>query len=107
MKFKLLSTGQKFEFEGEVYVKISPIIASNVDTAHNRMIPRYAVVKLLDQSGKEEKISKEQVNAVSVMDAFNQFYEKCLKTLEDKDLLVPEIKDELDNARDVFIQSLK
>ena len=36
MKFKLLSIGQKFEYEGEVYIKTSPLIASNIKTSQDR-----------------------------------------------------------------------
>ena len=50
MKFKLLSIGQKFEYEGEIFVKTSPLVASNIKTGHNKMIPRYAVLKLLDDT---------------------------------------------------------
>lgn len=58
MKFKLLSVGQKFEYEGETYVKTSPLIASNVETGHNKMIPAYAVLQLQDQSVAEKEVSK-------------------------------------------------
>jgi len=107
MKFKLLSIGQKFKYQDEVYVKTSPIVASNVETGHNKMIPRYAVVTLLDQSGEKiQPPSKEPVNAEDVLKHFNLFYEKCIETLEKNDVLIPIIKDELDKARDEFIQNL-
>ena len=107
MKFKLLSIGQKFKYQDEVYVKTSPIVASNVETGHNKMIPRYAVVTLLDQSGeKTQPPSKESVNAKDALKQFNLFYEKCIEILEKNDVLIPIIKDELDKARDEFIQNL-
>ena len=56
MKFKLLSIGQKFSFKGEVFVKTSTLIASNVETGHNKMIPAYAPLSLLDQSVVEKEI---------------------------------------------------
>ena len=106
MKFKLLSIGQKFEYEGEVYVKTSPLIASNIKTSHNKMIPRYASLILLDESGsKEQQTKKETVDTQEILTAFNRFYEKCIATLEEKKILIPEIKDELDKARDEFMQS--
>ena len=107
MKFKLLSIGQKFSYRDEVYVITSPIIASNVATGHNKMIPAYAMLTLLDNSGEEEKILlDESIAAKDVHAAFNIFYEKCIKTLEDNNVLVPIIKNELDNARDEFTQQL-
>lgn len=107
MKFKLLSIGQKFKYQDEVYVKTSPIIASNVETGHNKMIPAYATLTLLDNSGEDKQSkTKEAVNAKEVLSAFNIFYEKCIKTLESNDMLVPVIKDELDKARDEFTAQL-
>ena len=107
MKFKLLSIGQKFEYDGEVYVKTSPLIASNVETGHNKMIPRYATLTLLDESGtQKQKIKKDAVNAQEILNAFNIFYEKCIGILEDNNVLVPLIKDEIDKARDEFTQHL-
>ena len=107
MKFKLLSIGQKFKFQDEVYVKTSPIVASNVVTGHNKMIPRYATLTLLDGTGtKEQQTRNEPIDAQEILNAFNIFYKKCIETLEDNKLLVPIIKDELDKARDNFIKNL-
>ena len=107
MKFKLLSIGQKFEYEGETFVKTSPLVASNVKTSHNKMIPRYASLKLLDETGSvKQKVINEPVIAQEILNAFNTFYARCIETLETNNVLVPIIKDELDKARDEFTQSL-
>lgn len=107
MKFKLLSIGQKFEYDDEVYVKTSPLIASNIKTSENKMIPRYATLTLLDESGiQKQKIKKDAVNTQEILSAFNIFYERCIATLEDNNVLVPLIKDEMDKARDEFTQHL-
>lgn len=97
MKFKLLAIGDKFELQGEVYVKTSPIIASNVSTNHNKMVPGYTTVTLLTQGGKEASV-KENLNREEVMTAFNEFYSSCLTLLEDKTAL--------ETARDKFIKTL-
>ena len=108
MKFNLLSLGQKFKYKDETYIKTSPLIASNVKTSQNKMIPRYAILTLLDESGIEkQQINQKNINALKVNDAFNLFYAKCIATLEKNDVLVPLIKDELDKSRDEFVQSLK
>ena len=107
MKFKLLSIGQKFEYEGETFVKTSPLVASNVKTSHNKMIPRYAALKLLDETGSgKQKVINEPIIAQEILNAFNIFYARCIETLETNNVLVPIIKDELDKARDEFTQSL-
>ncbi|MFK5914376.1 MAG: hypothetical protein QM484_08370 [Woeseiaceae bacterium] len=99
MKFKLLSIGQKFSFQDNVYVKTSPIIASNVETGHNKMIPAYATLTLLDQSVVEEEITKkEELKSEDVIKAFNAFYAQCVNLIEDKKAL--------DLARDQFLQSI-
>jgi len=105
MKFKLLSVGQKFEFEGEVYVKTTPLIASNYKTGHNKMIPRYAALTLLDDNGSTvQKTIDKSLDAQDVFTAFNNFYESCITTLEKNNILHPQLKDELDKARDEFTQ---
>lgn len=107
MKFKLLSIGQKFEYEGDVYIKTSPLIASNVETSHNKMIPRYAILTLLNESDSEQQALKaETLDAKTTLNAFNIFYEQCISTLEKHDVLVPKIKNELDKARDKFTQHI-
>lgn len=107
MKFKLLSIGQKFEYEGDAYIKTSPLIASNIKTSHNKMIPRYATLKLLDDAGtSERKVNSQTIQAQEVMDAFNVFYEHCITTLENNKVLLPRIKDEMDKARDEFTRHL-
>ena len=107
MKFKLLSIGQKFEYEGDIYVKTSPLIASNIKTSHNKMIPRYASLILLDDTGTDkQKIKKESVDAKDTLKAFNIFYAQCIETLEKHNALVPDIKNKLDKARDEFTKKL-
>jgi hypothetical protein len=107
MKFKLLSIGQKFEYEGEIFVKTSPLVASNIKTGHNKMIPRYAVLNLLDDMGAgKPKVLNESVGAQEILNAFNLFYARCIETLETNNALIPKIKDELDKARDDFTQYL-
>lgn len=107
MKFKLLSIGQKFEYEGEIFVKTSPLVASNIKTAHNKMIPRYAALKLLNETDSDkEQVLNDTVNAQEILNEFNTFYARCIDTLEKNNVLIPKIKDELDKARDEFTQHL-
>lgn len=107
MKFKLLSIGQKFEYEDIVYVKTSPLVASNIKTGHNKMIPRYASLTLLDDSGSQlQQPVNVTVETEAVITAFNHFYEKCIDVLEQNDLLIPEIKNDFDAARDEFVTVL-
>lgn len=47
MKFPQLPLGTRFEFEGKVYVKTGPIAATG-EEGGQRMIPRWAVLRVLD-----------------------------------------------------------
>ncbi len=71
------------------------------------MIPRYAVLTLLDNNGKNiQALPREPIIAEDVLKQFNLFYEKCIAILEKNDVDVPIIKDELDKARDEFTTHL-
>lgn len=106
MKFKLLSIGQKFEYDGESYIKTSPLIANNLKTSANKMIPRYATLKLLDDTGSHQQIDRKDINSHDILNSFNHFYEKCITTLEENNVLIPSIKNQLDKARDDFTKYL-
>ena len=58
------------------------------------------------QEKTNKKLIKETINAQEILTAFNIFYEKCITTLENNNMLVPLIKDEIDKARDEFTQHL-
>jgi len=99
MKFKLLSIGQQFEYQDELYVKTSPLVASNMKTGHNKMIPAYATLTLQNQSVSEKEVTqKEALNSEQVIAAFNDFYVSCVSLIEDKNAL--------DIARDKFMQNI-
>lgn len=60
MKFHLLAIGQDFEFQGKAYSKVGPLTAQCHDTSHNRMIPRSAMVTVLDQAANKQDTHKEE-----------------------------------------------
>jgi hypothetical protein len=102
MKLQHLPMGARFEYEGVVYVKTGPLTASS-DVGGQRIIPRYANLKSLDEPAAEvSKTSiKGRLEAVRVRTAFERFYESCER-------LVPEgSRDELAEARQQFIESIK
>jgi hypothetical protein len=47
MKFQHLPLGARFVYQGEIFTKISPLVAS-VDGGGQRMIPRYASLSPVD-----------------------------------------------------------
>ena len=48
MKFLHLQVGQQFEYRGEHYTKVAPLIASNNADGRQKMIPRSATVTVAD-----------------------------------------------------------
>jgi hypothetical protein len=50
MKFNQIDIGQEFEYQGERYKKATPLIANNIATGEQKLIPRSAVLKLNSQA---------------------------------------------------------
>lgn len=81
MKLQHLQIGNRFEYEGKVYVKTGPLTASS-EEGGQRIIPRYAVLRPLDlpetntDAGKEKGPSNAAVRA-----AFQTFCTECAPLL--------------------------
>lgn len=108
MKFSQLPMGARFEYEGKVYVKSSPIAASG-ETGASKMIPRYAVLKPLDAQNKTETRKARTLDEVRVMAAFETFSTDCARLL---DLTAADttqramLRTELEAARQRFLAAL-
>jgi len=50
IKFTHLQVGQQFEYQGEHYTKVAPLIASNDANGKQRMIPRSANVTVSQEA---------------------------------------------------------
>jgi hypothetical protein len=98
MKIHQLPQGARFEYEGEEFVKTGPM--SGTGKAGQRLIPRYSVLKPLDNV---ETASTPKINALPRADAlraFDAFYTDCKG-------MVPEHRQvELDAARDRFLKTI-
>lgn len=102
MKLQHLSMGARFEYEGVNYVKTGPLTASS-EAGGQRIIPRYANLKLLDAPLAEASAApvRGRLEAVRVRAAFERFYESCER-------LVPEgRRGELAEARQQFFEAIK
>lgn len=44
-RFSLLAIGQTFEFQGEHYIKVTPLLAEGASGGKRRMIPRSATIE--------------------------------------------------------------
>jgi hypothetical protein len=100
MKIHQLPIGARFEYEGEEYVKTGPLFAT-AQAGQQRMIPKYAVLKPLDQAEVAAEAERsETVLRSEVLKAFDAYCTECR-------LLVPvDGQAALDAARDRFLKTL-
>lgn len=113
MKFHLVPVGEKFEYQGEVYIKADKLIANSEKTGQNRLIPRSANVQpVSEQTSSTPKVVEEhQVQTTKVLEQFDNYHQQCMQCLSDIDHSTdPDIinrkKNQLEDARKVFIDSL-
>jgi hypothetical protein len=99
MRIHQLPIGARFEYEGHVYVKTGPMVATS--STGQRLIPKHAVLSPLqsvDVSGEAE--CSETVLRSRVIESFEIFYGRCIP-------LVPrDLRGELEAARDCFLDAL-
>lgn len=105
MKFQQLQVGQRFEFEGKVYVKTGPVAAAEEGAGKQRMVPRYAVLKPVGEAPAASlKKAPKMLSKELILSLFDGFYAECT------DILVrspnPEAKARLEAARQRFLESL-
>lgn len=115
MRFYLLAPGQRFEYEGEIYVKTRPLIAVHEATGKERLIRRSANVRPIQgyapSPAPPPEPEQQPLQADAVLETFDAFYARCLLCLED---LAPELEPErvkaahesLREARRRFMTSL-
>jgi hypothetical protein len=74
IRFTHLQIGQQFDYQGEHYTKVAPLIASNNANGAQRMIPRSAAVTLLqgDISSTPGSNSTPTHPALAVLERYHQ-----------------------------------
>jgi hypothetical protein len=97
MKLQHLPIGARFEYEGVVHVKTGPLTASS-ESGGQRIIPRHAVLRPLDQPAGE---SKGKLEGAAVRKAFNAFFETSKRLVDDAG------QAELEQARQRFLKSIE
>ena len=113
MKFHLLPVGEKFEYQGEIYIKADKLIANAEQSGKNRLIPRSANVKPLNSAtdASPRVVEEHQTQTAKVLQQFDNYHQQCLQCLSDiHDLndagTIDKKKKELEAARQRFIDSL-
>ena len=93
MKFHDLTIGQRFELEGALYVKTSPVLASHEGSGESRFMARYVVVKALDGAERSAAAAKERMlRAEAVIAAFEAFHSRCRDELAQLSGVIPSEK---------------
>lgn len=113
MKFHLLPIGEKFEYQGEVYIKADKLIANSEKTGQNRLIARSANVQpVSSQPGSTPKVVEEhQVQTKKVLEEFAHYHQYCLQCLSElsssvDSKIINNKTAELETARQNFIDTL-
>jgi len=113
MKFQQLKIGQEFGYQGDFYVKTSPLVASHAETGEQKFIPRYAAIVVTDTStNPNDKHPDRNLNSNQVQTAFNMFYDCYLASLqklqaEIESHALESFQNKLENARQLFLSELE
>lgn len=104
MKFNDIPIGQRFELEGAIYVKSSPMLASPEAGGASRFVARYMQVQPLDvTSASPRKMAEQQLRMGDVLAAFDVFYEFCRNELAP----AGEMQEKLRAERETFVATLE
>jgi|GEM_PF-1048823 hypothetical protein len=109
MKFSQLPIGQRFELDGAVFVKTSPMMAAKEGGGESRFMARYVVVKVLGgEPAPARPKGPRMVEEAVVAAAFDGFHSRCREVLARE--LPAEKREaalaELDEGRRGFLDAL-
>jgi hypothetical protein len=113
MKFQYLKIGQQFSYQGETYVKTTPLVACHAESGQQKLIPRYAEIRVFESGpAPAPQPSPQSLSGTQVRAAVDQFHELCLTAIQD---IVPQddavalqtFQSRLNAARKQILQQLK
>ncbi|MGE0081436.1 MAG: hypothetical protein AB7U81_09070 [Thiohalomonadaceae bacterium] len=96
-KFNLLAIGQRFRWNGETWRKTSPLLAVNEATGASRLVPRAAVLQVLDGDTAPTPVPNRPLDAHTVATALSAHLEASLEAVSAQDI-PPETKAALADA---------
>jgi hypothetical protein len=99
MKIHQLPMGARFEYAGQAYVKSGPLVATGPDG--QRLIPKYAVLKVLDGSVPKAAVQATPLSRESVLAALADYHATCAT------LIPQEQSPALDAARAAFLKAIE
>jgi len=80
MKFHEIAVGQRFEFEGEIYIKTSNVLSHHEQSGKSRFLRRSAEVSVLGDAAPATPATpapKKELDQDLVLEAFETFYSHC------------------------------
>ncbi len=101
MKLQHLAIGDRFEYDGKIFVKTGPLTASS-ESGGQQLIPRYAMLKPLDLPPPDSRsTSRGKLSEATVRAAFDRFYRTSERLINLSD------QPELAKARAAFLAALE
>ena len=109
MKFSLLEIGQQFIYQGECYVKATPVVAHHCKTGKSKLIPRSAVLSLTTTAPGEPPATGEQRDAQRISNAFEAYQQTVAEILEQigDDKERERLRTRLEHAGEKFLQFIR
>lgn len=98
MKIHQLPMGARFEYAGQAYVKTGPLVGSG--EGGQRLIPKYAVLKVLDGSVPKSAVQATPLSRDVVLAAFADYHATCVA------LIPQEQQPALAAARAAFLKAI-
>ncbi len=80
MKFSLIKISQRFSYKGQNYTKSGPLQAVPDGSGNQKMIPRSAVVTLLDDEKKSTTTKPKDLRQ-----AIEAYHQHCLSLVSDNE----------------------
>jgi hypothetical protein len=112
MKFQHLKIGQQFHYQGETYLKNTPLIASHAETGNQKLIPRYAEIELLDTTDSTIRQTTLQTpDPHQIRATLEQYHELYLLAIRDAlpqvdDSIIQSLQAKLDTLHKQLLQQL-
>lgn len=100
-KFHQLRPGQRFQWQGESYEKINPLLARSLGSGAQRLIPRSTLVVALDGAPAAPTAVPSPVDLPAARRAFEDYHHSSLHWLEQQD----GSDKRLNQARDALAQA--
>lgn len=99
MKLQHLAIGDRFEYNGDAYVKTGPLTAAS-ENGGQRVIPRSAVLRPVGSADAAPVVANTNLERQQVAAAFATFYASCAGLVGEND------RRELELARQRFLTAL-